>query len=119
MAQMRVALTAQHFCAVHEEAHIGLFSDVVVHGGLPETGPSGAGFELGAGFEQGQRAEPAGVDSRFFVVEQAAAEWALRAVVEEDVAFFRREALREAVAFGGAERVERVAGAGDGRHAPL
>ena len=61
--------------------------------------PAGAGFKLGCGVEQRQRAQFAQVAAILLVVEQATAKRMLGAVIEQDVAFRGTELLRQALAF--------------------
>jgi len=52
VAQVGVALGAQNFGALHQEAVVGFGGDVLFRRGRRETGPSAAGIELLVGAEQ-------------------------------------------------------------------
>ena len=66
-----------------------------------EAGPAGAGIELGAGAEQGQRAQPAAVDALALVVEEHAAERRFGAVLQQHAAFLAAEAGDQGLGLGG------------------
>src|ERR1700679_900938 len=63
MAKMRVAEAAGNCGADHAQADVRGFRDIFLCDGSPETGPAGAGFELGAGVEQCCVAADAAEDS--------------------------------------------------------
>ena len=71
---MRVALLAQHFGALHEEAVVGLGVDIFWCGGRGEAGPSGAGIELFSGAEERRAATRATVYAGFVIVPVTAGE---------------------------------------------
>src|SRR5450432_560271 len=81
VAQVRVALAAQRFHALHEQAGIGLGADVFLGGGRPETRPAGARLELFLRPEQRIAAADAAVQARRMVVPIAACERPLRALL--------------------------------------
>src|SRR5437868_14294904 len=52
MAEVTVALRAEHFGADHAMADVALFIDVVLRGGRRNARPAAAGVEVGLCFEQ-------------------------------------------------------------------
>jgi hypothetical protein len=62
VAEMGVALAAEHFGAFHAKAAVGLLDDVLFGDGSPEAWPAGAGLKLGVGAEQRIAAADAAVD---------------------------------------------------------
>src|ERR1039457_4281638 len=89
VAQVRVALAAQHLGALHEEAPVGFGADVLVGGGGGETRPSGAGIELVAGEEQLRSAARAAVHARFVIVPIEAREGAFGTLLARYRELFR------------------------------
>src|SRR5271155_2106305 len=65
---MRVAETAGNCSADHAEADVRGFRNIFFGDGLPETGPAGAGVELGAGVEERGIAPDAAKDAWGVVV---------------------------------------------------
>src|ERR1700704_4219101 len=61
MAEMAVALRAQHFGPDHAVADVALLVDVALRRGGGKARPAAAGIELGVGFEQRLAAAGAGV----------------------------------------------------------
>src|ERR1700686_3339645 len=61
VAEMTVALRAQHLGADHAVGHVALLVDVALGCRLGETWPAAAGIELGVGFEQRLAAAGAGI----------------------------------------------------------
>src|ERR1017187_9263594 len=74
VAQMRVALAAQHLGALHEETPVGFGAHVLVRCRRGKARPSRAGIELVAGEEQLRTAARATVHARFVIVPIAARE---------------------------------------------
>src|SRR3954453_11810947 len=64
MAEMAIALRAQHLGADHAVADVALFVDMALHCGRGKGRPAAAGIELGVGFEQRLAAAGAGVNAR-------------------------------------------------------
>src|SRR5208337_1451914 len=79
VAQVRVALGAQHFVAGHTDAAVGLVLHVLLGDRLPEAGPAGAGVELGRRAEQRVLAADAAEDPLGVQVPVLAGEGALGA----------------------------------------
>src|ERR1017187_3540914 len=77
VAQMRVALAAQHLGALHEEALVGFGGDVLFRRRRGKARPSRAGIEFVAGKEQLRSAARAAVHTRFVIVPIAPSEGAL------------------------------------------
>src|SRR6202140_4009305 len=61
VAEMAVALRAQHFGADHAVADVALLVDMALRRRLGEARPAAAGIELGVGFEQRLSATGAGI----------------------------------------------------------
>src|SRR6266480_6498793 len=61
VAEVAVALRAQHFGPDHAVADVALFVDMAVDRGGGKARPAAAGIELGVGFDQGLAAAGAGV----------------------------------------------------------
>src|SRR3954470_17813909 len=61
MAEMTIALRAQHFGSDHAVADVAFFVDMLVGRGRGEAGPAAAGIEFCVGFEQRLAAAGAGV----------------------------------------------------------
>ena len=53
VAEMGVTALTGNFGAHHSEATVGGFANILLSYRRPETGPSGAGVELGVGVKQG------------------------------------------------------------------
>src|SRR4051812_30152290 len=68
VAQVGVALLAQHFGAAHAIALVLLGCDVFGRGGLPEARPARTGLELLVGAEQLDAAAAAAIDALLVVV---------------------------------------------------
>src|SRR5579863_6904182 len=96
MALVAVAACAAGLDAHHAVARIADGADVRLVDRRVETWPAGAALELRLGAEQRQAAEPAAIDAIRLVVEQAAAEGRLGAVMQEDVALLGRQVRFEA-----------------------
>ena len=92
-----------------------MLGDVVGIERLEEARPAGARLELRVRLEQRQTAQPARVDAGLLVVEEQAAERALGALVQDDVALFGGEVGGERGDAVVGESGEVVSGAG-GRH---
>ena len=67
MAEMRIALAAEHFGACHTVAVIGFSGNVLFGNGSPKAWPTGSRFELCIGAEQGVAAANATIHA--FVVQ--------------------------------------------------
>jgi hypothetical protein len=115
--QVPVTAPTPDFHALHPEARVAHAGDVVGIEGLEEARPSGAGFELGAGAEQREAAEPAPVGARLLLVQQGAAERTFRPVIEQNVALVGGEPPGQPVALRRGERRE-IEPRGGARHAP-
>src|ERR1035441_9170652 len=89
VAQVRVALAAQHLGALHEEAPVGFGADVLLRRRGGKTRPSRAGIELVAGEEQLRSAARAAVHTRFVIVPIAAREGAFGTLFARDRELFR------------------------------
>ena len=99
VAEVAAASLAADFDAGHAVTDIPNLGDVSRVERGEETRPAGAGFELGVGLEQRQRAESADVVAARFILEQAAAEWRLGALKQNHFAFFGRKPLGQSVDF--------------------
>src|SRR5689334_5019418 len=106
---MAIAAFAANLRADHPVAGVLNVADVFRVEGLVEAGPSRAGFELGAGAEQRQSAQPAAVNTVLLVVQKAAAKRGLSTVVQQDSSFLGGQLPGESVTLRGAERVNFVA----------
>src|SRR5688572_22446606 len=95
VAQVAAAARTHDLVADHAMAGIAHRAHVRCIERREETRPAGARVELGAGAEQRQPAEPAGVDAIEFVVEEHTAERGLGAVFEQDAAFVGAESGAE------------------------
>ena len=104
--QVAIATLAANLGANHAITRVLNVADMVRIEGFKEARPPGAGFELGAGSEQGQAAQPAAVNAVLFVVEQAAAKRRLGPMIQQNPAFFGAEPLGQTAAFRIAERAE-------------
>src|SRR5262245_27136246 len=93
MAQMAVAVGAQHLDAVHAQRVVGPKNDRVGVGRIEERRPTAMGFELLAAAEQLGAAGAALVDTLGRGVGVLAGEWPLGAGAAEDREFVRRELL--------------------------
>src|SRR5262249_20809392 len=83
MALVRSATGAHDLGPDHAVAAISYFPEITVGEGRGEAGPAGAAFELRATLEQGQTAQPAGVDSLSLFGEEYSAEWRFRPMFEQ------------------------------------
>src|ERR1035438_5741797 len=88
VAQVRVALAAQHLGALHEEAPVGFGAHVLVRRGRGKARPSRPGIELVAGEEQLRSTARAAVHAGFVIVPIAAREGALGAFLARYREFF-------------------------------
>src|SRR5215813_257705 len=93
VTQVRSALLAADFGAHHEEAAVFVELDVLPVGGLPETGPSGSGVELGVRAEQLGAAGRAVVGPVIVRVPVLACERALSALLAHDVVLLTAQLL--------------------------
>jgi hypothetical protein len=93
VAQMSVALTAQHLHALHEKAVIGFGAHVFLGGGGKETRPAAAGIELLVASEQRGAAADATVRAGFVVVPIPPGEGALGALLTRYRVLLRRQLL--------------------------
>ena len=112
VAEVAAAARADLLGAQHAVAGIAQQLDVRVSVRLEKAGPAGAGIELGAGAEQRQAAEPAGVDAMLVVVQKHAAERRLGAVLQQHALLVGREAGDDVPALGIAGRGEVEGGHG-------
>ena len=87
MALVAVATPAAGLGAHHAVGDVADAPDVRLVIGRPEGGPTGAALELGLVQEQRQAAKAAAVDAVVLLVEQAATERGLGAVLEDDLPF--------------------------------
>jgi hypothetical protein len=93
VSEVSIAAGAEDFDAKHSERSVGFEPDIFVIEGLEEGWPSGAGFEFGIGFEEGQIASDAVVDAGFFVFEMSSAECGFGAFVTKDFVLLVGELL--------------------------
>src|ERR1035441_10855244 len=91
MAEMGVALAAQSFYALHEQAAIFFGTNVLLGRGGPEAGPTRARLELLQRPEQGIATTDARVQSSRMVIPVAPGERAFRAAFARHGEFFRRK----------------------------
>ena len=84
VAQVRIALAAQHLHAPHAVAGVRLHPDVFRRYGRPEAGPSGARIVLGVRMEQRRAAADALVRAGFVIVPMFAGERRLGAFRARD-----------------------------------
>ena len=85
MAEVGIALTAGDCCALHPQAHIVYFDDILLGNGLPKAWPSRAGFKLGLRAEDGVVAADAAVKTVVVIVPGAAGVGPLRAFAPRDL----------------------------------
>src|SRR4051794_37711031 len=93
MAQVRIALLAQRFGALHEMAVVVLRRDVIRRRGLPEARPARARFELVLRAEKLGAAAAAAIDALLVVVPVLPREGAFGAFPARDLEFFGRQLL--------------------------
>src|SRR5678815_1528925 len=93
MAQMRVALGAQHLGAPHEQAGVRFGANILRRNRPGKAWPSGAGIELRVGIEQWFAAAHAGIGSRLLTIVVFAGERPLRALLPGDSILLRGELL--------------------------
>src|SRR5258708_39756457 len=89
MPQMRVALRAEHLGAAHSVSAIDARLHVRIVHRRPETGPTGAGIELGAGAEQFVIAADAAIGAVVVQVPVFAGEGGLGAALARDLILLR------------------------------
>src|SRR5262245_60576689 len=107
---MPIAAAAADLHALHPVAPVAERAEVLRIERLEEARPTGARLELRRRAEQWQPAEAARVDPRLLVVEQAAAERRLRAVVEQHPPFLHGKGTGQPLAIRRGERAEVEAG---------
>ena len=117
MAKVAVATRAADFYPDHAVAGVTQLTDVGVVKGFVEAGPTGAGLELAGGVEQRQVAELAVVDAVFLVIQQAATEGGLGALVKQDAALFFAQVSGVLLLFRIAQRGQVLAAGGRGHQA--
>ena len=78
---------------IHAVAAVGFAQDVFFGDRLKETGPAGAGIELGFGREQREVATDAVVNAGFVLVIKCAAKGGFRALIARNAKLFRRQKL--------------------------
>src|SRR5471030_137321 len=93
VAQVRVALAAQRFHTLHEQAGIGLGAGGFLDDGRPETRPAGSRLELFLRPEQRIAAADAAVHARLMVVPITSRERPLRALLAGYRELFGRQFL--------------------------
>src|SRR5580700_3225490 len=93
MAEVRVALPAQHLHASHPVRGVCLYPDVLRRYRRPKARPPGAGIELGIGLEQGRAAADALVSTVLMIVPMLPGERRLGAFAPRHRILLRRQLL--------------------------
>jgi hypothetical protein len=93
MPEVRPAAGADHLRPAHQQAVVGAQLDRIVVGGLEETGPAGARFELGVGAEQLVAAGDAAVRPVVLGIDVPAGEGALGPALAGDLVLLGSELL--------------------------
>src|SRR5450631_155755 len=93
VAEMAVALRAQHLGPEHAVADVALLVDMALDRGCGEARPAAAGIEFGVGFEQRLAAAGAGVGARRLLVLVFAGEWPLGRLLAQHRVLHRRQFL--------------------------
>src|SRR5215510_12917320 len=107
---MAVAAATADLDPLHAIGAVAQIRDVVDVERLVERRPAGARLELRRGAKERKPAEPAGIHAGFLVVQQAAAEWGLGPMIEEDPPLLGGQAPGESLAFGRGQRLDVVSG---------
>src|SRR3989440_3521170 len=91
MAEVTVALRAEHFGADHAMADVALFVDVVLRSRRRKARPAAAGVEFGVGLEQRLPAARADIGARSLLVLVFAGERALGRLLAQHRVLHRRQ----------------------------
>src|SRR6266478_2861237 len=93
VAEMAVALRAQHLGPEHAVADVALLVDMALDRGCGKARPAAAGIEFGVGFEQGLAAAGTGVGARRLLVLVFAGERPLGRLLAQHRVLCRRQFL--------------------------
>src|SRR6266478_1948069 len=93
VAEMAVALRAQHLGPEHAVADVALLVDMALDRGCGKARPAAAGIEFGVGFEQGLAAAGTGVGARRLLVLVFAGERPLGRLLAQHRVLHRRQFL--------------------------